>query len=670
MTPSLPSHRVNRVHRSFIRRSPFSSTVSDERSCCVRPQPPSPGAATPHVVDRAESDTRYVLRRHLAAVHSRPSRRGSSHRQRDPGANSSPRTSMAGTRTTGDPHRVRECPHLGDADRGDERAPRTRPTGAAARHPCALAGTTAASYQSGRSSHMPPSLRRHVHEHDHRRRRARSRRRETGQQMTGSAREDPRDPRKRSTTCPNRSMSGRTAAAEAGTEQPRGLERFAGWCYDHRRLVLLLWVIAIVGFSIAGQAAGGALQKTFDLPGSDAAKAFHILGQDFDRPGDTGQLVWKVNDGASPTSPEVLAVVQPVLDELAQQPHVAAVATPFDDNPGAQRFVSTTAAHRLRRDPVRPAGQRRQHRRSRRHAVHRQGRQQRHGAVRARRADVRRADHAGERGDRHPGRGRDPPRRLRFAPGHGPADHHRARRHQHRTGDRRVVRPRLRRALVRATGHGHDRHRGRHRLRAVHRDPLSGRAPRRTDPTRCGRPLHQHLGSRRALRRLHRRHLAARPVRGRPQLHPGDGHRRRRGRAHRDAGVGHAPPRRPRVRRRDHRQVVALPHAKKSDRPPATACGSGGPAPCSVGPGRRPGRARHPPRARRPRDLAAPGRRRRRQRPHQPDDPSLLRPARRGLRSREQRAPARRGRVRRRRAAGRHRPARRRPGRRTRGASR
>ena len=134
----------------------------------------------------------------------------------------------------------------------------------------------------------------------------------------------------------------RSGATGAGTERPGGLVRFAGWCYDRRRLVLLLWVVAVVGFSIAGQAAGGSLLKTFDLPGSDAAKAFHVLGEDFDRPGDTGQLVWKASNGASPTSPEVLAIVQPVLDDLAQQPHVAAVATPFDGNPANQRFVSTT----------------------------------------------------------------------------------------------------------------------------------------------------------------------------------------------------------------------------------------------------------------------------------------------------------------------------------------
>ena len=102
-----------------------------------------------------------------------------------------------------------------------------------------------------------------------------------------------------------------------------------------------MWVVAVVGFGIAGQAAGGSLQKTFDLPGSDAAKAFTILGQDFDRPGDTGQLVWRAEDGSSPTSPEVMAVVQPLIDELARQPHVASITTPLDPQ-GGQRFVSTT----------------------------------------------------------------------------------------------------------------------------------------------------------------------------------------------------------------------------------------------------------------------------------------------------------------------------------------
>jgi RND superfamily putative drug exporter len=122
-------------------------------------------------------------------------------------------------------------------------------------------------------------------------------------------------------------------------EATGALARFAGWCHDRRRLVLGLWLLAVIGFSVAGQAAGGSLLKTFDLPGSDAAKAFTILGRDFDRPGDTGQLVWTV-EGGSPTDADVRGVVQPVLDRIARQPHVAEVTSPFGDDPAAQRLVS------------------------------------------------------------------------------------------------------------------------------------------------------------------------------------------------------------------------------------------------------------------------------------------------------------------------------------------
>jgi RND superfamily putative drug exporter len=132
--------------------------------------------------------------------------------------------------------------------------------------------------------------------------------------------------------------SGRGTAADGAPSG--GLPRFAGWCYDHRRRVLALWLLAVIGFTVAGQAASGSLLKTFDLPGSDAAKAFTILGRDFDRPGDTGQLVWKVTGGASPTDPAVERVVQPVLDQLARQPHVAAVTSPFASDPGSRRLVS------------------------------------------------------------------------------------------------------------------------------------------------------------------------------------------------------------------------------------------------------------------------------------------------------------------------------------------
>jgi RND superfamily putative drug exporter len=92
----------------------------------------------------------------------------------------------------------------------------------------------------------------------------------------------------------------------------------------------------------------GTTTRRAPSPGSPAgattggAKAFDVLEHDFDRPGDTGQLVWHVEDG-SPTDASVREVVQPVLDELARQPHVAAVTSPFADDPSVRRLVSEDA---------------------------------------------------------------------------------------------------------------------------------------------------------------------------------------------------------------------------------------------------------------------------------------------------------------------------------------
>ena len=75
------------------------------------------------------------------------------------------------------------------------------------------------------------------------------------------------------------------------------LQRLAAWCYDRRRRVLAAWLVAVIALSILGQVAGGSLLKTFSLPGTDSSDAFTILGRDFERKGDTGQLVWKAHGG-------------------------------------------------------------------------------------------------------------------------------------------------------------------------------------------------------------------------------------------------------------------------------------------------------------------------------------------------------------------------------------
>ena len=81
------------------------------------------------------------------------------------------------------------------------------------------------------------------------------------------------------------------------------LRRVALWCYRRRRLVVGAWILALVGISVLVQTAGGNLLKTFSLPGTESQRAFDVLGREFQRKGDTGDLVFKVKGDGTVKSP-------------------------------------------------------------------------------------------------------------------------------------------------------------------------------------------------------------------------------------------------------------------------------------------------------------------------------------------------------------------------------
>src|SRR5581483_8207731 len=105
------------------------------------------------------------------------------------------------------------------------------------------------------------------------------------------------------------------------------LPRLAGWCYRRRRFVVGAWVVALVGISVLGQTAGGTLQKTFTLPGTESQRAFDVLDHDFGRKGDTGDLVSRARSGADVHAPPVQQAITPVMNELRAQPHVVSVTS-------------------------------------------------------------------------------------------------------------------------------------------------------------------------------------------------------------------------------------------------------------------------------------------------------------------------------------------------------
>src|SRR4051794_23598685 len=116
------------------------------------------------------------------------------------------------------------------------------------------------------------------------------------------------------------------------------LRNVATWCYRRRRLVVVAWIIALVGISVLGQTVGGGLLKTFSLPGTESQRAYDVLGQEFQRKGDTGDIVFKAKDGSDADTAAVRAEIAPLLAKFRTEPHVVSVTSPF--SPAGERFIS------------------------------------------------------------------------------------------------------------------------------------------------------------------------------------------------------------------------------------------------------------------------------------------------------------------------------------------
>ena len=91
-----------------------------------------------------------------------------------------------------------------------------------------------------------------------------------------------------------------------------------------------------------GPDGGGALLKTFSLPGTESDRAFGVLEHEFARKGDTGDLVFEVRGSGDVNSPAVRNEIEPVFAELRRQPHVVSVTSPVRS--GRQPFRRSRAA--------------------------------------------------------------------------------------------------------------------------------------------------------------------------------------------------------------------------------------------------------------------------------------------------------------------------------------
>jgi RND superfamily putative drug exporter len=107
------------------------------------------------------------------------------------------------------------------------------------------------------------------------------------------------------------------------------MTRLARWCFTHRRAVLALWIVGLIGLNVASSAAGSGYADSFRLPGTESTKALELLQASFKgQAGDTDQVVWRVSDGTV-RDPGVEHRMTETLDRLAELPHVAGVDSPY-----------------------------------------------------------------------------------------------------------------------------------------------------------------------------------------------------------------------------------------------------------------------------------------------------------------------------------------------------
>ena len=108
------------------------------------------------------------------------------------------------------------------------------------------------------------------------------------------------------------------------------MSRLARWCFDHRRRVVVIWLLAAVVLLGVSRAAGSNFTAALSLPNTDSQAAVSLLTQNFPAAaGEGDQVVIQATAGAAIDSAPVRAAVTAALDKVAKVPGVASVASPY-----------------------------------------------------------------------------------------------------------------------------------------------------------------------------------------------------------------------------------------------------------------------------------------------------------------------------------------------------
>src|SRR5262245_48841449 len=106
--------------------------------------------------------------------------------------------------------------------------------------------------------------------------------------------------------------------------------RLASWSHDHRKLVVVLWVAALVVGNGIASSIGDAYRQDFSLEGFESTDGFTLVESEFDDGSgspQSGQIVFAAEQGVD--DPEVQAAMEEMFAEVAQIEDVVAVQSPY-----------------------------------------------------------------------------------------------------------------------------------------------------------------------------------------------------------------------------------------------------------------------------------------------------------------------------------------------------
>jgi RND superfamily putative drug exporter len=101
------------------------------------------------------------------------------------------------------------------------------------------------------------------------------------------------------------------------------------WCIAHRGRVFIAWILVAVLATAAAGAAGRNYATNFSLPGTESQRALDLLKKEFPaQSGDVDTIVFH-NANGTVHDPQVQAAITKLLDQVANDPHVVSVRSPF-----------------------------------------------------------------------------------------------------------------------------------------------------------------------------------------------------------------------------------------------------------------------------------------------------------------------------------------------------